>query len=246
MLTRSILFTICTLLLASCGPVKEVDITEGWDVEKLFRNARSEMNKGNYKTAIDRYGTLEARYPFGHYATQAQLDIAYAHFKFGEADLAIAAIERFIKLNPRHETTDYAHYLRGIINFNRGGSILDKVVDRDLSNVDRNILLTAYNDFELVIRKYPTSLYTDDSKQRIVYLRNELARSDLKIAQYYASRSAWVASANRTKSIIRDYPGTNAIKQALELQLQAYQALGLDELVTDTKRIIDLNYASDS
>jgi outer membrane protein assembly factor BamD len=246
MLTRSILFTIFALLLAACGPTKEVDITEGWGVEKLFRNARSEMIKGNYQTAIDRYEILESRFPFGHYATQSQLDIAYVYFKYGEADSAVAAIERFIKLNPRHENTDYAHYLRGLINFNRGGSVFDKIVDRDLSDFDRNILLTAYNDFQLVIRKYPTSLYADDSKQRIIYLRNELAKSDLKIAQYYASRSAWVAAANRTKSIIRDYQGTNAIKQALELQLQAYQALGLDELVTDTKRIIDLNYASDS
>lgn len=246
MLIRSILFTICTLLLAACGPVKEVDITEGWGVEKLFRNARSEMNKGNYKTAIDRYEILESRFPFGHYATQAQLDIAYAYFKYSEPDSAVAAIERFIKLNPRHETTDYAHYLRGIINFNRGGSVLDKVIDRDLSDFDRNILLTARDDFQLVIRKYPTSLYAEDSQQRIVFLRNELAKSDLKIAQYYASRSAWVATANRTKSIIRDFQGTTSIKQALELQLQAYQALGLDDLVTDTQRIIDLNYTSDS
>jgi outer membrane protein assembly factor BamD len=246
MLIRTTLFTICALLLMACGPVKDVDITEDWDVEKLFRNARSEMNKGNYNTAIDRYETLESRFPFGHYATQAQLDIAYAYFKYDEADSAVAAIERFIKLNPRHETIDYAHYLRGLINFNRGGSVLDKIVDRDLSDFDRNILLIAYNDFRLVIRKYPNSLYADDSKQRIIYLRNELAKSDLKIAQYYASRSAWIAAANRTKSIIQDFQGTDSIKQALELQLQAYQALGLDDLVTDTKRIIDLNYASES
>jgi outer membrane protein assembly factor BamD len=246
MLTRTTLFTICTLLLVACGPSKKVDITEGWDVEKLFRSARHEVNIGNYKTAIDRYEILESRFPFGHYATQAQIDIAYAYFKDGEADSAIAAIERFVKFNPRHETTDYAHYLRGLINFNRGGSALDDVADRDLSDFDRNILLRAYDDFELVIRKYPNSLYADDSKQRIVYLRNELAKSDLKIAQYYASRSAWVAAVNRTQSIIRDYQGTNSMKQTLELQLQAYRALGLDELVTDTKRIIDLNYASDS
>ena len=246
MSTRSFLFIICALLLTACGPVKEVDITEGWDVEKLFRNARSEMNKGNYKTAIDRYEILESRFPFGQYATQAQLDVAYAYFKFSEPDSAIAAVERFIKLNPRHETTDYAHYLRGLINFNRGGSVLDKIVDRDLSDFDRNILLTAFNDFQLVVRKYPKSDYAADSRQRIVYLRNELAKSDLKIAQFYASRSAWVATANRTKAIIRDYQGTNSIESALELQLQAYQALGLNALATDTQRIIDLNFADDS
>ena len=244
--TRLFLFTIFTLLLTACGPVKEVDITADWDVEKLFRNARSEMNKGNYQTAIDRYEILESRFPFGHYATQAQLDIAYAYFKFSEPDSAIAAVERFIKLNPRHETTDYAHYLRGLINFNRGGSVVDVLVERDLSDFDRNILLMAHDDFQLVIRKYPDSAYARDAKQRIVYLRNELARSDLKIARYYATRSAWVATANRTRTIIQNFEGTTSIKSALELQLQAYQELGLDDLATDTQRIIDLNFSSDS
>ena len=239
--TRLILFTIFTLLLAACGPVKEVDITEGWDVEKLFRNARSEMNKGNYQTAIDRYEILESRFPFGHYATQAQLDVAYANFKFGEADSAVAAIDRFIKLNPRHETTDYAHYLRGLVNFNRGGTALDIIADRDLSDFNRNILLMAYDDFQLVIRKYSDSPYAEDSKQRIIFLRNKLASSDLKIAEYYASRGAWVATSNRTQSIILNFQGTTAIRQALKLQLLAYQNLGLNELASDTQRIIDLN-----
>jgi outer membrane protein assembly factor BamD len=243
---RLFLFITATLLIAGCGPVKEVDVTAGWDVEKLFRNARSEMDKGNYQTAIDRYEILESRFPFGYYATQAQLDVAYAYFKFGEADSAIAAIERFIKLNPRHETTDYAHYLRGLINFNRGGSIVDRLVDRDLSDFDRNILLTSHDDFQLVVRKYPESIYADDSRQRIIFLRNELARSDLKIARYYASRSAWIATANRTNAIIRNFQGTSSIQSALDLQLQAYQALGLDDLVADTQRIIDLNYSDDS
>lgn len=246
MSTRLFLFIIGIILLSACGPVKEVDITADWSVEKLFRNARSEMNKGNYQTAIDRYQIFESRFPFGPYATQVQLDIAYAYFKFSESDLAIVAIERFIKLNPQHETIDYAHYLRGLINFNRGGSILDKIVDRNLSDFDRNILLTAYDDFQLVIRKYPKSIYANDARQRIVYLRNELARSDLKIAQYYALRSAWIAVANRTQSIIQNFQGTNSIKPALELQLQAYHELGLNDLATDTQRIIDLNFSSGS
>lgn len=244
--TRFFLIIICTLLLTACGPVKEVDITADWDVEKLFRNARSEMMKGNYTTAIDRYEILESRFPFGHYATQAQLDVAYAYFKLTEHDSAIAAVERFIKLNPRHETTDYAHYLRGLVNFNRGGSILDRLVDRDLSDFDRNILLKAFDDFTLVVRKYPKSIYAKDSRQRIIYLRNELARSDLKVAQYYASRSAWIATANRTNAIIRDFQGTTSMKSTLELQLQAYQKLGLNDLAIDTQRILDLNFSSES
>ena len=77
-----------------------------------------------------------------------------------------------------------------------------------------------------------------DGVWRYVY---EIARADLKVAQYYASRHAWVAAANRAKSILQSYPGATAIMPALKIQLQAYQQLGLDELAADTQRIIDLN-----
>ncbi len=247
MVTRTILLFTLGLLLAACGATgKEVDVTAGWSAEQLYRSAKSHLDKEEYTTAIEQYETLESRYPFGKFATQAQLDVAYAYYKYDEPEAAIAAVERFIKLNPRQEAVDYAYYLRGLINFGRGGSILDVVHERDLAEYDKTILQSAFNDFQLLLRKYPKSRYAQDARQRVVYLRNEIARADLKIAQYYASREAWVAAANRAKSILQSYPRTTAIKPALEIQLQAYQQLGLDELAADTQRIIDLNYGDGS
>ncbi len=237
-----VLFLIATCLsLMACGPAKEVDLTAGWSAEKLYRSAKLEMTKENYQTAIERYELLESRYPFGKYATQAQLDVGYAYFKYDELDAAIAAIDRFIKINPRHEAVDYAYYLKGLVNYNRGGSILDAFHDRDKADFDKSILLTSYNDFRLLLRRFPRSKYATDSRQRLVFLRDMLARADLKITRYYASRDAWVAAANRAKFIIQTYPGTESIKPALEIQLTAYQRLGLDNLAADTQRIIDLN-----
>ena len=239
---RTILLVILGISLAACGPVKEeIDITAGWSADQLYRSAKKHLEKEDFTTAIEQYETLESRYPFGKYATQAQLDVAYAYYKFDEPDSAVVAVERFIKLNPRHKAVDYAYYLRGLINFSRGGSLLDVVSERDLSDYDKSILQTAFNDFQLLLRKYPKSKYARDARQRIIFLRNEIARADLKIAQYYASRDAWVAAANRAKSILQLYQGTTAIKPALDIQLQAYQQLGLDEFAADTQRIIDLN-----
>ena len=242
-----VLFLIATCLsLMACGPAKEVDLTAGWSAEKLYRSAKLEMTKGNYLTAIERYELLESRYPFGKYATQAQLDVGYAYFKYDELDAAIAAIDRFIKINPRHEAVDYAYYLKGLVNYNRGGSILDALHDRDKADYDKSILLTSYNDFRLLLRRFPRSKYATDSRQRLIFLRDMLARADLKIASYYASRDAWVAAANRAKFVIQTYPGTESIKPALEIQLTAYQNLGLEKLAADTQRIIDLNYKEGS
>lgn len=243
---RTLVIPLMLFALVACGPVKEVDITADWTVEQFYNEARTQLDKGNYLTAIEYFETLESRFPFGKYATQAQIDVAYAYFKFDEPDSAITALDRFIKLHPRHESVDYAYYLKGLVNFERGGTILDLLHERDLSDFDKNLLLTSYQDFRLLTQRFPKSRYAADANKRMLYLRNQLANADLKIARYYASRQAWVAVANRTRLILQNYQGSPAIRQALEMQLQAYQELGLHELVNDTRRIIELNYGKTS
>ena len=61
---------------------------------------------------------LEARYPYGRYAQQAQIEIAYAYYKANEPASALAACDRFIKLHPNHPNVDYIYYLKGLVNFN--------------------------------------------------------------------------------------------------------------------------------
>ena len=244
---RFIIYITIALSLVACGPAKEeIDPTADWSVEKFYLEARAELANKNYLTAIEYYETLESRFPFGKYATQAQIDVAYAYYKFKEPESAITALDRFIKLHPRDDSVDYAYYLKGLVNFERGGTILDALVERDLSQFDRNLLLNAYRDFKLLVQRFPDSKYAEDATKRLIHLRNELARADFNVANYYASRDAWVAVANRTKLILRNYQGSSVIRSTLDLQLKAYQALELDELARDTQRIIDLNYNQDS
>ena len=247
MAMRFIIYIAIALSLAGCGPAKEeVDLTADWSVEKFYLAARAEMFEENYLTAIEYYETLESRFPFGKYATQAQIDVAYAYYKFDEPDSAITALDRFIKLHPRNPSVDYAYYLKGLVNFERGGTLLDVISERDLSDFDRNLLLTAYDDFRLLTQRFPGSKYATDARKRMIFLRNELARSDLMVARFYATRNAWVAVTNRTKFILQNYQGSSVIRPTLELQLEAYQALDLEDLAHDTQRIIDLNYNKDS
>jgi outer membrane protein assembly factor BamD len=168
--------------------------------------------------------------------------VAYAYYKFDEPDSANTAIDRFIKLHRRHPSVDYAYYLKGLVNFERGGTILDVISARDYSEFDRNLLLRAYNDFKLLTQRFPESKYATDARKRMIYLRNELARADYNVALYYATREAWVAVANRTRFILQNYQGSSVMRSTLELQLRAYKALGMEGPASDTQRIIDLNY----
>ena len=243
---RFVVILFLAASLAACGPKEELDPTADWTVEQFYAEASKELANENYLTAIEYYETLESRFPFGKYATQAQIDVAYAYFKFDEPDSAITALDRFIKLHPRHEAVDYAYYLKGLVNFERGGTILDALAERDKSEFDRKLLLTAYKDFEVLVQRFPDSRYATDARKRMIYLRDELARADYNVASFYARREAWVAVANRTRYILQNYQGSSVIRRTLQLQLQAYQALGLDDMAQDTQRIIDLNYKKGS
>lgn len=179
--------------LAGCGIFgKEIDLTESWSAAKLYDEASSELDSGNYARAIEYYEKLEARYPFGRYAMQSQLDVAYAHYRADEPEAAIAAADRFIKLYPDNPYVDYAYYLKGIVNYNRSVGFLDRYIPTDPSQRDPGAALDAFVDFSVLVERFPESRYAEDARQRMVYLRNNLAKHEVNVARYYMRRGAYL------------------------------------------------------
>lgn len=220
---------------------KEIDETEGWSAAKLYEEASDEMSSGSYKRAIELYEKLEARYPFGRYAMQAQLDVAYANYKADEPEAAIAAADRFIKLYPQNPYVDYAYYLKGIVNYNRSVGFLDKYVPTDPSQRDPGAALDAFEDFSELVKRFPDSKYAADARQRMLYLRNNLAKNEVNVARYYMKRGAYVAAANRANYVIERFQRTPAVQDALVVLADAYRALGEKKLAADAERVLEVN-----
>jgi outer membrane protein assembly factor BamD len=220
---------------------KEADETETWSAAKLYQEASDEMSSGSYKRAIELYEKLEARYPFGRYAMQAQLDVAYANYKAEEPEAAIAAADRFIKLYPQNPYVDYAYYLKGIVNYNRSVGFLDKFVPTDPSQRDPGSALDAFEDFSELVKRFPDSKYAADARQRMLYLRNNLAKNEVNVARYYMKRGAYVAAANRANYVIERFQRTPAVQDALVVLVDAYNALGEKKLAADAQRVLDVN-----
>ena len=242
--TLALIFSLLILLTGCSG--EDADPTKGLSATELYAKAKDRLDSGDYITAIDYYETLESRYPFGKYATQSQLDVISAYYLYEEPESATAAADRFIKLNPRHPAVDYAYYMKGIINFGLQDSIVDKFYTRDIADYDQSIMRQSYQDFSVLVNRFPDSQYTPDAVKRMVYLRNQLARSELKVAEFYLGRRAWVAAANRAKNLLETYQGSDSIKRALQIQILAYQHLKLDKLAEDARRILILNYGEDA
>ena len=229
-------------LLGACSSNKEYDQTAGWSAQRIYAEAKDEMNGGSYEKAIKLLETLEAKYPFGRYAQQAQMDVAYAHWKNNDHASAVAACDRFIKLYPNHANLDYMFYLKGLVNFNEDLGIFGKVTRQDPTERDNKAARESFDTFKELLVRFPDSKYAEDSRLRLRYLVGALARYEVHVARYYMKRGAYLAAANRAQGVVTTYPNTQAQEEALYILVNAYNAMGLKELSADAQKVLDLNY----
>ena len=230
------------LIVSGCSLLPEqVDETKDWSAQRFFSEAQAAMADGDYEQAAKYFEKLEARYPFGRYALQAQINVAYAYYKDGNYTSALAAIDRFIKLHPRNPHVDYAYYLKGVINFTRNLTFTSRFIPVDISQRDPGTVLDSFNDFGELLRRFPNSRYAQDARKRMIYLRNNLAAHELHVARYYMKRGAYVAAAERASGVVERYQRTPSMKEALEIMVAAYNKLGLEQLAADAQRVLALN-----
>ena len=216
----------------------EIETTE----QKVYRDAQRLLRAGSYQQAIGQLELLEARFPFGRYAEQAQLELVYARYMSFDLDGAIAAAERFIRLHPQHSNIDYAFYIKGLAGLSQNDGLMDRLFKTDNSKRDMEPMRQAYADFGQLLSRYPNSPYAADVKQRMVYLRNVLARSEIAVADYYMRRAAYVAAANRARFVLETYPRSEATPDALLVLVETNYKLGLEDEANNALRVLSLNY----
>ncbi|WP_029148809.1 outer membrane protein assembly factor BamD [Methylophilus sp. 5] len=235
---------ITALTLSACaifGNPNPPDETKGWAEQRLYAAGQEKMVDKNYDKAIEYFQKLEARYPHGAYATQAQLEVAYAYYKKSEPVLCLSAVDRFIKLHPNHPNLDYAYYLKGLATFNERG-IMEKYTKQEINDRDPKTLRVSFNAFKELVERFPTSRYKKDATQRMIYLVNTLAMHEMHVSRYYMQRKAYVAALNRSRYVLETYPNSSSVEDALVTMVSAYDAMDMADLKGDTLRILKTNY----
>ncbi len=234
--------------LAGCGLFSgegSKDKYAGWSAQKLYAEAEDELSAGGYANAVKIFETLQSRYPFGRYAQQAQMEIAYAHYKDNEKDLALAAADRFIKQYPNSPNADYVYYLKGLINFNDNLGFMSTITRQDLTERDPKALRDAFDAFRELVSRFPESRYSPDATVRLKYLVNAMAAHEVHVARYYLRRGAYVAAANRAQIVVQQYQQAPAVVDALQVMVSAYDKLDMPQLRDDARRVLDSNYPAD-
>ena len=236
-------FLLLSLIACSSNPNKD---DKNVSADELYSQSKVALEDHSYETAIKSLEKLQSRYPYGRYAQQAQFDLAYSYYKKGEPAPALAALDRFIKQYPNSENLDYAYYLKGVINFNENlNSFMSTLFKQDPSERDPVTLRESFASFKELATRYPDSKYAPDARVRMQYLLMTLAKHEVHVSSYYLRRGAYVAAANRAQGVLVDFPNTPQSRDALQIMVQAYSALGLEELKKDAQRVLDLNVAKD-
>ncbi|ELX2242349.1 outer membrane protein assembly factor BamD [Yersinia enterocolitica] len=237
------LVAAATLSLVLTGCSSNKDVVPDNPPSELYATAQQKLQDGNFKGAITQLEALDNRYPFGPYSQQIQLDLIYAYYKSADLPLAQASIDRFMRLNPTHPNIDYVLYMRGLTDMALDDSALQGFFGIDRSDRDPQHAKAAFRDFNQLIQSYPNSQYATDAQKRLMFLKDRLAKHELAVAQYYTKRGAYVAVVNRVEQMLRDYPDTQATRDALPLMENAYKQLQLNAQADKVAKIIAANPA---
>lgn len=242
-LTKIACLSAVAAMTAGCTWLQnlEMDPTRDWTANQLYTEARTAMSESNWTVARDYYTKLEARYPFGSYAQQAQIDLAYVYYKDDDAPGAVQALDRFLRAYPNHPNSDYALYLKALATLNEREGWFTSITRQDLADRDAQAARDAFDIFKELAARYPESRYAPEARRRMHELVLAQAQHLLSSARFYQERKAYVAAINRAKTVIKDFQTTHLRDEALEVIADCYHELGMFDLEADVRRVIELN-----
>ncbi|MBL6683725.1 MAG: outer membrane protein assembly factor BamD [SAR86 cluster bacterium] len=227
---NKLFLTILTvLILGGCASKPETEEEQEPAEVVLYQLAQDRINAKNYSGAVDSLSRIERFYPFGVYAEQARADLIYAFYMSGDYDQAYAASEKFIRLYPRNTNIDYAYFMKGMTGYYQDEGLLNDIFALDLSKRDTSPAMQSYADLTEFIIRYPESEYIDAARERLIFLRNLIASSELDGAEYYMKRGAFLAAVNRANYVLKNIPNSTERERALRILKEAYKQLGYDE-----------------
>lgn len=234
------MLALAAALLSGCGNRR--DAVQELGAAQIYEEGREALLNGNFGGAITAFENLSIRYPFSPDTRQAQLDLLYAYYRIGEPEAALDVADTFIRENPRLPEVAYCLYMIGVIRFDREPNVIERLFRVDVTERPPRDSQLSFDAFQTLVRQYPDSVYVEDARQRMIYLRNRLAIYENHVARYYVKRGAYVAAINRAKYALEHYPGAPELRNSLAIMIDSYEALGMTDLAADARRVWTENF----
>ena len=238
---RTILIALLCVSLAACAGKDEIQ-TEIQGITDAYEKAQEAIARKNYRRGIQIFEAIQARFPFSDLSRQIQLELMHAYYMGGQREQAVEAADTFIRENPIHARVDYALYIKGLAYFEEEPGFMDRWFRRDTTKRPPQEVELAYITLRRLVQRYPTSEYAADAEQRMVAIKDRLAQYENHIADYYLRRGAYVAALNRATTALEEYNGASGNARSLEIMALAYDKLGMTDLASDTRRVLEKNF----
>ncbi len=235
---KASLLGIIICLVAGCSTKEPEVLTE----EEYYKRAKTALENQTFLEASRHLRDLETYHPFGRYAEQAQLDLLFARYRSLDTVGASAVADRFTRLHPDSPHVDYARYIKGLAAYYADETISVRFFPINADTRDPGRAREAFQEFSILINQFPDSPYAPDAQKRMIAIKERLARYELNVAEYYIQRQAFVAALGRTNYLIENFPDTNAVADALALNIELYRLLGMNEHASDSLVILAANF----
>lgn len=230
------------IFITACSGNYNQDQVPDAPAEMLYRDAQSAMAADNLPKAQLYLEAIDSRYPFGELTDQVQLDLIYVYYKRRNNEMTSAAIARFMRLNPNSQYSDYVAFMKGLNEMQIRGNVIEDFFGLNRSQKDPEHYYEALKIFRDFIHTYPHSPYVNDARQRIMFIKDQLAEREFRIAQYYFEREAFLSCVRHCQSILYSYRDTQYLPMAMALMSEGYERLGLTHAAANTRRVAENSF----
>lgn len=201
-------------------------------VEQLYNRGMDLIEEREYVEAATFFSEVDRQHPYSVWAPRSQLMVAYANYRAKDFETARLTLDRYLRLNPAHRDVPYAHYLKALCFFQEV---------RDTKR-DPGPTAAAYEEFTLVVERFPASKYADDARRKAAVLRDHLVGHEMEVGRYYQGKNQHLAAINRFKAVVQEYQGSRYIPEALHRMTESYVALGLRSEAERTTAVLGRNF----
>lgn len=230
---RAGLIIAALVALSACAERSEPELQYiEQPVEMLYNEGFRYLERRDFDRAAAFFDEVERQHPFSEWARRAMLMAAFANYQANKYDEAISDAERFIALHPGSSSAPYAYYLIALSHYER---IYD--VGRDQSTT-RN----AFDALQQIVRRYPDTSYAQDARIKIEMTQDHLAGKEMSVGRWYMRNGYFLAAINRYQNVLRDYPTTSHVPEALHRLVESYVALGIDTEARQVASVLGYNY----
>ena len=238
-INKFLLLLFSVLIFASCSKdearksiIKEKSLE--LQVLESYQEGIDYLKDGDALYAAVKFNEAELLFPQSEWAPKSALMAAYAYYSQDYLKDAVAELDRFLKVYPKHKNLDYVYYLLAI-------SYYEQIVDE---KKDLQSIIKAKYYFEIVTKDYPKTSYAIDSEFKIDLINDLMASKEMYIGRYYFEKKKWISAINRFKTVVEDYETTIYAEEALHRLVEVHYIIGLKNEAKKYAKLLGYNYQS--